>query len=96
MPRDTSAFASTYFWVAVAHTAPSTLASTSATHRRDEDFTMRPFRVSVSPGSTWRRNFAPSMPVRNPMEPSAPRSTRMQNEAACASASMMTTPGSTG
>ena len=57
---------------------------------------MRPFSVSVSPGSTWRRNFAPSMPVRNPMEPSAPRSTRMQNDAACASASMMMTPGKTG
>ena len=57
---------------------------------------MRPLRVSVSPGLTWRRNFAPSMPVRKPMDPSAPRSTRMQNEAACASASMMMTPGSTG
>ena len=52
--------------------------------------------MSVSPGSTWRRNFALSMPVRNPMAPSAPRSTRTQNEAAWASASMMTTPGSTG
>ena len=47
-----SALASTYFCVAVAHTCPSTLASTSATTRREEDFTMRPFRTSVSPGST--------------------------------------------
>ena len=44
--------ASTYFWVAVAQTSPSTDASTSATTRRRDDFTMVARNVTVSPGAT--------------------------------------------
>ncbi len=43
--------ASTYFWVAVAQISPSTEASTSATTRRRDDFTMvARAALTVSPG----------------------------------------------
>ena len=74
-----------------------TRASTSATTMRLEDFTILAESVSTSPGSTWLRNFALSMPAKKPSTPSSARSTSAQNDTpACASASMMMTPSGTG